>query len=255
MKIIRYVLDGEKPSFGVLQAGVVFALEGDLFDCPTAGRQIAPLEDVRLLALGQPSKIIAAGRNYAAHAAEFDNVVPAEPLIFFKPPSAIIGPAEPIELPPQSSRVDHEAELVVVIGRRGRHIPKDQALDYVLGYTCGNDVTARDLQHSEQLWTRAKGFDTFAPLGPWIETELDPAELEITARVNGEVRQRANTRQLAFDVPVLINYISAVMTLEPGDLIFTGTPAGVSPLQPGDRVEVEVEGLGVLVNPVLKAGQ
>jgi 2-keto-4-pentenoate hydratase/2-oxohepta-3-ene-1,7-dioic acid hydratase in catechol pathway len=191
------------------------------------------------------------GRNYSSHAAEHGAEVPAEPLIFLKPPSAVIGPGAPIVLPAQSARVEHEAELAAVIGRRGRRIPREQGLEYVLGYTCGNDVTARDLQRSDGQWTRAKGFDTFCPLGPWIETELDPAAVEVTSRVNGVLRQQGNSGRMVLDIPTLISYVSHVMTLEPGDVILTGTPAGVGPLLAGDVVEVEVEGVGVLANPVI----
>jgi 2-keto-4-pentenoate hydratase/2-oxohepta-3-ene-1,7-dioic acid hydratase in catechol pathway len=235
---------------GVLEGDLLRALEGNLHDGPAAGRRLAQLADVRLLAPCQPGKIIAVGRNYAAHAAEHDAEVPAEPLVFLKPPSAVIGAGDQIILPPQSERVEHEAELALVIGRRGRRIPRESSLEHVLGYTCGNDVTARDLQRSDGQWTRAKGFDTFCPLGPWIETDLDPRGLAVTGSVNGLVRQRGNSRQMVFDVATLVSYISSVMTLKAGDVILTGTPAGVGPLAAGDVVTVEVEGIGVLSNPV-----
>jgi len=209
------------------------------------------LEEVRLLPPVLPRKIIGVGRNYPAHAAEHGAEVPAVPLIFLKPPTAVIGPEEPIRLPPQSRQVEHEAELAVVIGRRGRWISVDEALKYVWGYTLGNDVTARDLQRRDPQWTRAKGFDTFAPLGPWVDTDFDPAQATVLCRVNGEVRQMGNTQEMVFSVAQLIAFVSSVMTLEPGDVILTGTPAGVSPLHPGDVVEVEIEGLGVLRNPVV----
>jgi len=193
------------------------------------------------------------GRNYAAHAAEHKAEVPKEPLIFFKPPSSVIGPGAPIVLTPQSKQVEHESELVLVIGRRCRNVSADEAWNYVLGVTCGNDVTARDLQRQDSQWTRAKGFDTFCPLGPWLITGLSESEvanLEVTCRVNGEVRQRGNTSEMVFSPAQLIAYISAIMTLEPGDAIMTGTPAGVGPLIEGDEVEVEVAGVGILKNPV-----
>jgi len=210
-----------------------------------------PLERVRLLAPCEPSKIVALGRNYRDHAAELGHDVPAEPLIFLKPPSAVIGPQETIRLPAMSARVDYEGELVVVMGRRAYRLREDEdPLAYVLGYTCGNDVTARDLQQRDGQFARAKGFDTFAPIGPVIATDLDPADLWIETRVNGRVRQRARTRDLVFPVPALLRFISQVMTLLPGDLIFTGTPAGVGPLADGDVVEVEIEGIGTLRNPV-----
>ncbi|MCS6815861.1 MAG: fumarylacetoacetate hydrolase family protein [Blastocatellia bacterium] len=210
-----------------------------------------PLERVRLLAPCTPSKIVALGRNYRDHAAELGHDVPTEPLIFFKPPSAVIGPEETIRLPAMSARVDYEGELVVVMGRRAYRLREDEdPLAYVLGYTCGNDVTARDLQRRDGQFARAKGFDTFAPIGPVIATTLDPANLRIETRVNGQVRQRARTSDLVFPVPMLIRFISQVMTLLPGDLIFTGTPAGVGPLADGDIVEVEIEGIGTLRNSV-----
>lgn len=237
--------------WGILQDGMVYALEGTLFAAPQVGRPIAPLEQVRLLAPATPTKIVAVGRNYAEHAAEFGNPPPLEPLLFLKPPSALIGPGEAIVLPALSERVDHEAELAVVIGRRCRRVRREEALDYVLGYTCANDVTARDLQKRDGQWARAKGFDTFCPLGPWIVTDLDPTDLEVTARVNGEIRQCGYTRDFIFSLPVLIAYASAAMTLEPGDVLLTGTLAGVGPLHAGDTVEVEVSGIGVLKNPVV----
>jgi 2-keto-4-pentenoate hydratase/2-oxohepta-3-ene-1,7-dioic acid hydratase in catechol pathway len=204
-----------------------------------------------VLAPCTPSKIVALGRNYRDHAAELGHDVPLEPLIFLKPPSAVIGPDEAIRLPAMSARVDYEGELVVVMGRRAYRLREDEdPLAYVLGYTCGNDVTARDLQQRDGQFTRAKGFDTFAPIGPVIATDLDPTDLRIETRVNGCVRQRARTRDLVFPVPVLIRFIAQVMTLLPGDLIFTGTPAGVGPLFDGDVVEVEIEGIGTLRNPV-----
>jgi 2-keto-4-pentenoate hydratase/2-oxohepta-3-ene-1,7-dioic acid hydratase in catechol pathway len=198
----------------------------------------------------KPGKIICVGRNYAAHAKEHDAEVPDLPLLFLKPPSAVIGPGDSIYLPPQSNQVEHEAELVAVIGKRGRWIQPEEALSYVLGYTAGNDVTARDLQRRDGQWTRGKGFDTFCPLGPWIETDFDPADTLVSCRVNGELRQMASTRDMVFNIRQLITFASTVMTLEPGDILMTGTPAGVGPLKPGDEVEVTIEGLGTLRNPV-----
>jgi 2-keto-4-pentenoate hydratase/2-oxohepta-3-ene-1,7-dioic acid hydratase in catechol pathway len=193
------------------------------------------------------------GRTYAAHAAEHEAEVPKEPLLFFKPPSSAIGARAPIILTPQSKQVEHESEMAIVMGKRCRDVSPEHAWDYVLGVTCGNDVTARDLQRQDKLWTRAKGFDTFCPLGPWLVTGLeedDVAGLEITCRVNGEVRQRGNTNEMVFAPAELIAYTSRIMTLEPGDVIMTGTPAGVSPIIEGDVVEVEVETIGILRNPV-----
>ncbi len=251
MILLRCVHEGQIWN-GVLQEGVVYTLSGDLF-APHRSRPLAALEEVQLLAPVAPSKVLAIGRNYAAHAAELNNPLPQEPLLFLKPPSAVIGPQSPIVLPPLSRRVDHEAELAVVIGRRCRGVSRDEAMTYVLGYCCANDVTARDLQRSDGQWSRAKGFDTFCPLGPWIVTELDAGAIDVTCRVNGTVRQHGNTRDLIFPIPTLVEYAAAVMTLEPGDVLLTGTPAGVGPLQAGDVVEVEVAGIGVLSNPVAGA--
>jgi 2-keto-4-pentenoate hydratase/2-oxohepta-3-ene-1,7-dioic acid hydratase in catechol pathway len=249
--VLLRVLHAGKAVPGILRDGTVYALEGEPFAAPRAGRPLASLEAVPLLAPVQPSKVLAIGRNYAGHAAEFGDSLPSEPLLFLKPPSAVIGLGESIVLPRLSRRVDHEAELAVVFGRRCRRVCREKALAYVLGYTCANDVTARDLQERDDQWARAKGFDTFCPLGPWIVTDLDAGNLEVTARVNGEVRQHGNTGDLLFPIPVLIEYASAVMTLEPGDVLLTGTPAGVGPLHAGDAVEVEVAGIGTLRNPVV----
>lgn len=211
-----------------------------------------PVEEVRLLAPVRPSKIVCVGRNYGAHARELGNEVPQEPLIFLKPPSAVIGPGETIVRPHISARVDHEGELGVVIARSSRELKEDEDVrPYILGYTCVNDVTARDLQNKDGQWTRAKGFDTFCPVGPLVSDELDPwTGLQIELSVNGRPRQSGNTRDLIFPLDVVIRYIAQVMTLEPGDLISTGTPEGVGPLVAGDIVEVAVEGLGTLKNPV-----
>lgn len=205
----------------------------------------------RLLAPVEPTKIVGIGSNYRAHAAEMGKPVPAEPKIFLKPPSAVIGPGERIEIPPRTTRVDHEAELAVVIGRRCRRVSVADAMDYVFGYTNLNDVTARDFQRADGVFARAKGFDSFCPVGPAVVTGLDPRDLRVRGLVNGEVRQDGSTSDMVFDVPTLIAYVSSVMTLEPGDLIATGTPAGVGPLVAGDTVTVEIEGLGALVNAVV----
>src|SRR5919206_1059547 len=200
----------------------------------------------------RPSKIVCVGRNYREHAAELGNKMPDEPLLFLKAPSAIILSGDEIVLPSASQQVEHEGELGVVIGRVARNIPSDEdPLSYVLGYTCVNDVTARDLQRKDVQFTRGKSFDTFCPIGPWIETELDPANATVTTRLNNEIKQQGNTADMAFPVAFLIRYISEIMTLYPGDLIATGTPAGVSRMKEGDVVEVEVAGIGVLRNPVM----
>jgi 2-keto-4-pentenoate hydratase/2-oxohepta-3-ene-1,7-dioic acid hydratase in catechol pathway len=210
------------------------------------------LEEVKLLAPVAPSKIVCVGRNYREHAAELGNKMPDEPLLFLKAPSAVIGSGDRIELPPASQQVEHEGELGVVIGRTARGLSQnDNPLDYVFGYTCVNDVTARDLQRKDVQFTRGKSFDTFCPVGPWIETELDPANVAVSTRLNGEMKQQGNTGDMAFPVAFLIRYISEIMTLYPGDLIATGTPAGVSKMMAGDIVEVEVAGIGVLRNHVV----
>jgi 2-keto-4-pentenoate hydratase/2-oxohepta-3-ene-1,7-dioic acid hydratase in catechol pathway len=237
----------------VIEEDRVFRTAGEgLFGPIDVDRAVSfPLAEVQLLAPCQPSKIIGVGRNYRDHATELGNEVPAEPLLFLKAPTAIIGPGDEVRLPALSQRVDYEGELVAVIGKRAYQIGADEnPLEYVLGYTCGIDVTARDLQKKDGQFTRAKGFDTFAPLGPWIVTGLEPHRLNIETRVNGEVKQRANTESLIFPIDVLLRSITQVMTLLPGDVIYTGTPAGVGPLRAGDTVEVEIEGIGVLKNHV-----
>lgn len=251
MRFIRYTHGKDAPRFGWILEGKVGPLEGSPFSEYRRLEANLSHEEVRLLPPVEPSKIICVGRNYVAHAKEHDAEVPKIPLIFLKPPTSIIGQGEAIVLPPQSKQVEHEAELAVVIGKRGRWIQPENALEYVLGYTAANDVTARDLQRSDGQWTRGKGFDTFCPLGPWIETEFDPADAMITCHVNGEMRQMASTRDMVFNVRQLIAFASSVMTLLPGDVLLTGTPAGVGPLQNGDVVEVTIEGIGKLSNPVI----
>lgn len=211
---------------------------------------VIDLDAVSLSAPVSPGKIVAVGRNYAEHARELGNDAPSEPLIFLKPPSAVVGPEAMIETPSSSERVDHEAELAIVIGRHARRISAADWRDFVLGFTCANDVTARDLQRRDVQFTRAKGFDTFAPLGPCIVTDLDVTDLCITSRVNGEVRQNGRTSMMIFPPSVLLEFITSIMTLEPGDVVLTGTPAGVGPLVAGDIVEIEIEGIGILRNSV-----
>lgn len=249
-------------SFGVVEGEAdsgltVAAIKGHPFgELEYTGERWA-LADVRLLSPILPSKVVCVGRNYAEHAAELGNEVPKEPLLFLKPTTAVVGPHDPIRLPPQSHQVEHEAELAVVIGATGaRRVDRADALKTVFGYTCANDVTARDLQRADVQFTRAKGFDSFCPLGPWIATGLDVADLEVRCEVGRsaetmEVRQLGRTSQFVFDVATLISYVSHVMTLLPGDVILTGTPAGVGPLTDGDVVSVSVQGLGTLTNPVV----
>jgi len=253
MRFVRYVIGNEAPRYGWVHEDWIGAVEGVPYGEYRRLEAQVPLHAVRLLAPVQPGKIICVGRNYPEHAREQNVEVPEIPLLFMKPPSAVIGPGENIMLPPQSRQVEHEGELAVVIGRAGRWIAVEEALDYVFGYTCANDVTARDLQRRDGQWTRGKGFDTFCPVGPWIETELDPVDVLVQTRVNHEMRQMASTREMMFSVGHLIAFISSIMTLQPGDLILTGTPAGIGPLVKGDTVEVTVEGVGSLSNPVVES--
>ncbi|HEU0213524.1 MAG TPA: fumarylacetoacetate hydrolase family protein [Jiangellaceae bacterium] len=259
MRIARFTT-GDEPRFAVVgedQSGgtVLAVVEGDPLYRPIrlTGEKV-DLVDARLVAPVIPrSKVVGVGRNYAEHAAELGNEVPAEPLLFLKPNTSVIGPGEPIVLPHQSSEVHHEAELAVVIGRVCREVSRERVADVVLGYTCGNDVSARDLQKRDGQWARAKGFDSFCPLGPWIETDLDPSDLAVTCTVGDEIRQAGRTSQMVHDVAALVSYISAAFTLLPGDVILTGTPAGVGPLRDGDEVTVTVEGIGALTNRVVSA--
>jgi 2-keto-4-pentenoate hydratase/2-oxohepta-3-ene-1,7-dioic acid hydratase in catechol pathway len=255
MRIARFA-HPQGMSFGVVEgepgALTVAQIEGHPFGQIVFTGQRWALPDVRLLSPILPSKVVGVGRNYAAHAAELGNDVPTEPLLFLKPSTTVIGPGDAIRLPLQSQQVEHEAELAVVINARGaREVPRERALDSVFGYTIANDVTARDLQKKDPQWTRAKGFDSFCPIGPWIDTTVDPADLRVTAEVDGELRQDGRTSQFVFDVATLVSYISHVMTLLPGDVILTGTPAGVGPLAAGQTVTVSVEGLDSLTNPVI----
>ncbi|HEY6447950.1 MAG TPA: fumarylacetoacetate hydrolase family protein [Acidobacteriaceae bacterium] len=226
----------------------------DPWTTPFTGKfEPVPMSSVELLAPVVPSKIVCIGRNYREHAAELGNEVPKEPLVFLKAPSAVIAPGEPIRIPPQSQRVDFEGELAIVIGRHASRIGADEdARPYIRGYTVVNDVTARDLQKSDGQWSRAKGFDTFCPMGPLVTDEIDPgAGLTVETRLNGEVKQHGTTSDLIFDIAALLRHITAAMTLLPGDVIPTGTPAGVGPMRPGDVVEVTVDGIGTLANPVI----
>ena len=239
VRIVRFRLDG-------LVRGGSLSLEDNRI---VSGGEVLAMEDVELLAPCCPSKVVCVGLNYVEHAKELKMKLPEEPILFLKPPSAVIGPGAEIVMPKSSERVDYEGELGVVIGKRCKAMAADEAKKYVLGYTCFNDVTARDLQQKDGQWTRAKSFDTFAPFGPWIAS-IDPSNADIKTRVNGEVKQSSNTADLIFGVPKLIEFISHVMTLEPGDVIATGTPSGVGRLEKGDVVEVEIEGIGVLKNRV-----
>jgi 2-keto-4-pentenoate hydratase/2-oxohepta-3-ene-1,7-dioic acid hydratase in catechol pathway len=254
MKICRFQISGDSTIFyGSISGETVTKLASDdiFFDPLTATDEQFQLSEVELLPPVEPSKIVCVGRNYADHAKELGNEVPAEPLLFLKAPSSLAIAGEPIILPPQSERVEHEGELAVIIGRKLKNLSEDaNPLDFVFGYACLNDVTARDLQRKDVQFTRAKSFDTFCPVSAFIKTNLDPTNLDVTVRVNGKVKQYGNTAQMVFPVAELIRYISRQMTLLPGDIIATGTPAGVSELKAGDVCEVEIQNIGVLQNPV-----
>ncbi|MDQ1732577.1 MAG: hypothetical protein QOK10_2736 [Pseudonocardiales bacterium] len=206
--------------------------------------------DVRLLAPILPSKVLAVGRNYAEHAAELGNEVPVRPLIFLKPSTSVIGTHDVIRLPADSERVEHEAELALVVGKVAKDVPRERAHEVIFGYTCANDVTARDQQRADGQFTRAKGYDSFCPIGPWIETTFDPSAVRVQALVNGQPKQDGNTRDMVFDIATLVSFMSHVMTLVPGDVILTGTPEGVGPIVDGDTVTIAIEGIGELTNPV-----
>lgn len=258
MKIARYDHQGQL-RYGILdeETQELVTLFGDpLYTGFETRDERVSLSEVELLAPVIPrSKVVAFGRNYAEHARELGNEVPDEPLLFLKPNTSVIGPGHVISLPPQSQRVDHEVELAVVIGHVARNVPKKDAHEVIFGYTIGNDVTARDLQQRDGQWSRAKGFDSFLPLGPWIETDFDPSRGAITARVNGELRQSSDLDHAERSVATLIEYASSIFTLLPGDVLLTGTPAGVGPLHDGDVVTLAIEGIGELSNPVRAAAQ
>ncbi|GAA0494739.1 fumarylacetoacetate hydrolase family protein [Streptomyces sp. NPDC046215] len=266
MRIARFSLDGNV-AFGVVEGDaatpggpVLDIIKGHPFaEFERSGQKI-PLSKVRLLPPVLPNKVVAIGRNYAEHAAELGNAIvddqgrPEAPVVFFKPSTSVIGPGDPIAYPSFSSEVHHEAELAVVIGRMCREVPRERVKDVILGYTCANDITARDVQQREKQWGRAKGFDTSCPLGPWVETELDPGDLGIMCTVNGEQRQLGRTSDMVRTIEDLIVHITEAMTLLPGDVVLTGTPAGVGPLNVGDEVAVTIEGIGTLTNKVIKRG-
>jgi 2-keto-4-pentenoate hydratase/2-oxohepta-3-ene-1,7-dioic acid hydratase in catechol pathway len=255
VKIARFSTDGNDPRYGILDGDELVVLKGDpMFSGFETLDVRIPLASVRLLAPVIPrSKVVAVGRNYVDHVKEFGGDVPAEPLLFLKPNTSVIGPDDAIILPPQSRRVDFEGELAVVIGRIAKNVPESDAASVIFGYMIANDVTARDLQKSDGQWARAKGFDTFCPLGPVIETEYDPAGKQLTTRLNGETRQAAALDDMVHSIPAMIAHASAAFTLLPGDVILTGTPAGVGAMVDGDVVEVSVEGIGTLRNPVRAA--
>lgn len=250
MKIVRYQTEGGA-AWGVLDDGVVLATQGTPFVDLVPGTAVGPVTEVPLLAPVTPRTVLCVGRNYRSHAEEFGNKVPDEPLLFLKPPAAVVGPGADVVYPSLSKRVDPEAELVLVIGRTARNVAAADAWGVIGGYTCGNDVTARDIQKSDGQWTRGKGFDTFCPIGPWVETDYDPADVAVSCTVDGERRQDGRTKDLIFPIPYLIEYITRFTTLHPGDVILSGTPEGVRPVEPGNTITVEVEGLGALTNRVV----
>lgn len=254
MKILRFQTPDLSPRFGWVHEDLIGEIDGDPFGAYRRLEPAIPIDSVKLLPPTLPGKIICVGRNYEAHARELNNEIDEVPTLFFKPQTSLIGLGDPIILPSQSQQVQQEAELAIIIGKKGRWIQPELAMDYVFGYTIANDVTARDLQERDKQWTRAKGFDTFCPLGPWIETEFDPSDALITCHVGDELRQMASTRDMLFTVPQLIAFIASIMTLEPGDVILTGTPAGVGDLMPCVSVSITIEGLGTLTNPVLSEG-
>jgi 2-keto-4-pentenoate hydratase/2-oxohepta-3-ene-1,7-dioic acid hydratase in catechol pathway len=257
VRIARFSFNGAV-SFGVVEGPG--ADPADLVVAPIEGHPFAPftftgerhrMTDVRLLSPVLPSKVVCIGKNYADHIAEMGGAAPEDPVVFLKPSTSVIGPGDPIVLPRNSTHVDHEAELGIVIGRLCREVPRGRAHDVILGYTCGNDVTARDHQKHDGQWTRGKSHDSFCPIGPWVETELDVSDVRVQCAVDGVVKQDGSTKELIHDVPAIIEWVTAFMTLLPGDVILTGTPAGVGPLAAGNAVTVLVEGIGPLTNPVV----
>ncbi|MBI2862008.1 MAG: fumarylacetoacetate hydrolase family protein [Chloroflexi bacterium] len=252
MRFVHFAVRG-RAYYGIVSGEEVERLVGSPFGRRHLTGERYPLPEVKLLPPTIPSKIIAVGLNYRDHAQEVKRDIPEEPLIFFKAPSALIGHEDTIRLPSAADRIDHEGELVVVIGKRAKAVREQEALSYALGYTCGNDVSNRPIQRKDGQWARAKSFDTFAPVGPWVVDDINPESLDIRVQVNGELRQSSNTSKLIFGVAQVVSFVSHAMTLLPGDLIFTGTPAGIGPLTPGDVVEVIIEGIGTLRNRVALA--
>jgi 2-keto-4-pentenoate hydratase/2-oxohepta-3-ene-1,7-dioic acid hydratase in catechol pathway len=253
MRLVRYrTTSAPEPRHGIVEGDTVYAANGDIFSGPTKGQAIGSLSDVTLTTPIQPRKIICVGLNYAAHVTENDptRAVPEEPVIFMKPTSSLIGPGETIEIAHPGNRTDFEAELVVVIGKTARDVEEGDANSCILGYTAGNDVSDRYLQKKDGQWVRAKGFHTYCPIGPWIETDLDISNIKVESRLNGQVKQSQSTANMIWKVPYLVAYISRFTTLDPGDIILTGTPEGVGPMQAGDTIEIEIGGIGVLSNPV-----
>jgi len=251
MKYLRFETEDRQVKYGVMNEGKINVVQRSIFDTHRITDEQYSLDTVKLLAPVEPSKVLCIGLNYIDHAKEFGSPIPVEPLLFMKPPTSVIGPDEQIIYPPQTKNLHYEAELAIVIGKKAKNISRENAFDYVFGYTIGNDITARDLQKIDSQWVRAKGFDTFCPLGPWIETEVgDPDNLDIQLTLNGEVRQQSNTSNFVFKCADIIAYLSSLMTLLPGDVILTGTPAGIGAMQVGDKVEATIQNIGTLENTI-----
>lgn len=250
MKIVRF-LCGDHAAYGIVSGDTVLDLVGDVSGQFEPGDEVCSLDEVTILPPCEPTKVVAVGLNYYDHAKELGMAIPEEPILFIKPPTSVIGHGAPIVYPAMAGRVDYEAELAVIIGKVAKRVPVEKARAYILGYTAGNDVTARDLQKKDGQWTRSKSFDTFCPLGPYLVPELDGNNLSVQARLNGNLCQSSSTANLIFSVGRLVSFVSHVMTLLPGDVILTGTPSGIGPMKPGDVVEIEVEGVGTLRNPVI----
>jgi 2-keto-4-pentenoate hydratase/2-oxohepta-3-ene-1,7-dioic acid hydratase in catechol pathway len=251
MRIAR-VQAGNTPTWAIIEGDTAYKLNGSPFENPSRGEKIGDLGSTRLLAPAEPTKVVCIGLNYRAHAAESGQEVPKEPLMFLKPPTTVIGPGEDVIWAPDSKKIDYEAELAVVFKKRAKHVAPGAYKDYVLGYTCANDVSARDFQRGDGQWARAKGSDTFCPLGPWIETDLDPNNLRISGKLNGETKQDSNTSDLVFNVDFLISHLTKYFTMEPGDVLITGTPAGIGDMPVGSEYEVTIEGIGSLKNRMSK---
>jgi 2-keto-4-pentenoate hydratase/2-oxohepta-3-ene-1,7-dioic acid hydratase in catechol pathway len=249
MKLVRYIRNG-KTGWGKLDGGSINVLNAPPFGGITWGNEVFPLKECSLLAPCEPTKIVCVGKNYKEHALELNSEVPENPILFIKPTTSLNHPEGRIAYPRESARMDYEGELAVVVGKQARRVNRKDAADYILGYTCFNDVTARDIQKKDVQWTRAKGFDTFGPCGPWIETEINPQNARIQTRLNGKTMQDSNTAMMIWGVYELFEFITAGMTLLPGDVIATGTPSGIGPMSPGDFVEVEIDGIGILRNTV-----
>lgn len=251
MRIVRFRSGDGPAAYGVIVDDAVHAVDGSIFSAPAVGARVAAVDEVELLAPCEPTKMVAVGLNYRPHIAEMESATPAQPLIFYKTPNTVVGPGAPVRRPEVAERFDYEGELAVVIGRRARGLSPENAADFILGYTCANDITVRDWQEDGQ-WTRAKSADGFGPIGPEIVTDLaNPGNVRLQTRLNGEVRQDTSTDDLLFDITALLVFITEWITLEPGDVVLTGTPGGVGPMVVGDVVEVEIEGIGVLRNHVI----